>query len=356
MAPPGLRLTEMSAPMHPSLSGLRKVPPALLAPLLLAVTLLSAAGLGIAHAQGDPESLERALAIAVIQDFASREGVPDSAIDVLRLDAVTWGDACLGAAAEGEVCAQALTDGWVIWLGGDVSDTAARYHTNLDGSVFRLAAVGLALDRVRVGPLPPGATPRADRLTPKPETPVLVLEPSVGTVAEFLAALEAAGLPSALQGIGILRPEIGVPSVGQVQLDGATIEVYDLGSVAAAEDLVNSLRGETVVLAGNVTYWVGGQIAVVLTNAPANPDVQQIITSIVGSPVLLTITGPTPILPDTGDDTATDGLVPETFPATGSGGLAEDDDSPAIALWAGVGAALLTALVLTLGLWRRRLG
>ena len=91
------------------------------------------------------------------------------------------------------------------------------------------------------------AGPRSD-----PETPVLFLELSVGMVAEFLTALEAAGLPSALQEIAILRPEIGVPSAGQVQLDGATIEVYDLGSIASGEDLVNALRGETVVLVGNV--------------------------------------------------------------------------------------------------------
>ena len=327
--------------MHPSL---RSWPQIRAAAFLLTATLVFAAGVGMAHAQNDPEN-------AVIQDLASRDGVSASAIDVVRIDAVTWSDACLGAAADGEACAQTLTDGWIIWLAS--GDSAVRYHTNLDGSAFRLAGSGLALDTVRVALLPPGATPRAAGPTGEPETPVLVLEPSVGTVAEFLTALEAAGLPSALQEIAILRPEIGVPSAGQVQLDGATIEVYDLGSIAAGEDLVNALRGETVVRAGNVTYWVGGQITIVLTNAPANPDVEQIINSVVGSPVLLTITGPLPILPGTGNGTVTDGAVPETFPNTGSGGLVEGQDSDAIVLWAGAGAASLVLMVLALGLRRR---
>ena len=300
-----------------------------------------AAGVGIARAQGDPEN-------AVIQDLASRDGVPASAIDVLRIDAVQWSDACLGAAGDGEVRARTLTDGWVIWLAS--GDSAVRFHTNLDGSAFRLVAAGLAVDAVRVAPLPPGATPRMAGPRSDPETPVLFLELSVGMVAEFLTALEAAGLPSALQEIAILRPEIGVPSAGQVQLDGATIEVYDLGSIAAGEDLVNALRGETVVLVGNVTYWVGGQIAVVLTNAPANPDVKQIINSIVGSPVPLTITGPAPILPGSGNDTAADGVVPKTLLNT----RVEGPDSDAIALWAGAGAALLVIMVLALGLRRAK--
>ena len=336
----------MSDPVPPNLSSLHQELMAVPAALVLMVTLLAAAGPGTAHAQGDPEN-------AVIQDLAIREGVSDSAIDVVRLDAVAWSDACLGAASADEACAQVLTEGWIIWLVS--GDSAARYHTNLDGSAFRLAASGLALDSVRGAPLPPDATPRADGPRGGPETPVRVLEPSVGTVAEFLVALEAAGFPSTLQEIALRRPEIGVPSAGQVQIAGATIEVYDLGTAAAAEDLLGALRGETVVPAGNVTYWVGGQIAVVLTNAPANPDVEQIITNVVGSPAVLTITGPPPILPGSGDDIAADGVMPEILPTTGSGGVAEDHTAPAIALWAGVGAALLTVLVLTLGL-RRRIG
>ncbi len=106
-------------------------PPIRAAVFLLAATLAFAAGLGIAHAQSDPEN-------AVIHDLATREGLPESAIDVLRLDAVTWSDACLGAAADGEVCAQTLTDGWIIWLAS--GDSGARYHTKLDGSASRLAA------------------------------------------------------------------------------------------------------------------------------------------------------------------------------------------------------------------------
>ena len=46
-----------------------------------------------------------------------------------REAAVTWSDSCLGDAQEDELCAQALTDGWVLWFRRDAD--GFRVHTAL---------------------------------------------------------------------------------------------------------------------------------------------------------------------------------------------------------------------------------
>lgn len=307
-----------------------------LATILLAVF---AVGIGTSQAQLDPEN-------AVIQDLAERFDVDASGVDVTRLAAVTWNDACLGAADADELCAQVLTDGWVIWI-SDGSEVF-RYHTNLDGSALRLAASGLTLDDASSAELPEGAVGRpSERPEPfeeEPDGPVLVLKPGAGTVSEFLDGLDAAGVPAALREIAITRAEIPVSSAGQIGADGTTIEVYDLGSEAAAEMLLNALRSEGSVLSANVTYWVAGQIAVVLTEAPSHPDLESTISSIVGPPALLTIaTLPPPSTDTSGGDGA---VVPEVLPSTGTGGVGEPSSGISAWLWVAIsgGFTLLVAV------------
>ncbi len=315
----------------------------------LTLGLLLYAGIAPAHAQaGDPEN-------AALADLASRTGLSTSELDVTRFEAVTWNDACLGAADDGELCAQVLTDGFVIWL--DDGSTISRYHTNVDGSSLRFVTTDVALEDVRSAPLPDGASAR-DLPTSEPTVdPLPIINPTAGTVSEFLDALDEAGLPTALQEIAILRPEIGVPGAGQIPVDGSLIQIIDLGSVAAGEELVNALRSEGAVLSANVTYWVSGQIAVVLTEAPSNPSVEQTLSGILGSPVLLTIASPPPLLPGSdGDDAAdqTGEVTPEALPATGDGGIGEDGGDVSVWVWIGVvfGVAALT-VVAALSMRRR---
>lgn len=307
--------------------------------LVTVLLALFATGLGTSQAQLDPEN-------AVIQDLAERSDVDASEVDVTRLDAATWNDACLGAAEADELCAQVLTDGWVIWI----SDGSGvfRYHTNLDGSALRLAASGLTLDEASSAKLPEGAvgrpTERPEPFEEEPDGPILVLEPGVGTVSEFLAGLEATGVPAALREIALTRAEIPVSSAGQIGADGTTIEVYDLGSAAAGEMLLNALRSEGSVLSANVTYWVAGQIAVVLTEAPSHLDLQDTISSIVGPPALLTIaTLPPPSTDTSGGDGE---LVPEVLPSTGTGGVGDRSSGISAWLWVAIsgGFTLLVAV------------
>jgi hypothetical protein len=329
--------------------------PAIIVAILAALAFLFLISASSAHAKGDPEN-------AALEDLANRTGVSTGELDVARLAAVTWNDACLGLAADDEACAQALTDGWVIWLNDGAS--LIRYHTNLDGSSLRSVAATVGLADLLEAPLPTGATPRP--LT-RPDTSQDLPDAFAGatTVTEFLAALELTGLPTALQEIAILRPEIGVPSAGQISLDTATIELFDLGSFAAGEELINALRDDSTVLAANATYWVSGQIAVVLTNAPANSEVEQTLSGIVGSPVLLTIASP-PLLPlppgADGDDAAQSDVVdqdaseaaPEALPSTGLAGVDADQSSSSVWIWVGVATGAVAIAAIAAAAFRRR--
>ena len=123
----------------------------IIAGILATLAFLSLISASPARAEGDPEN-------AALEDLASRTGVSTGELDVARLAAVTWNDACLGLAADDEACPQALTDGWVIGLNDGAS--LIRYHTNLDGSSLRSVEAIVDLADLRETPLPAGATPR----------------------------------------------------------------------------------------------------------------------------------------------------------------------------------------------------
>lgn len=63
--------------------------------------------------------------------------VDAAAITVVSEEAVEWPDACLGAPAADEMCAQVVTPGYRITLAVDGNEYL--YHTNEDGSEMRLA-------------------------------------------------------------------------------------------------------------------------------------------------------------------------------------------------------------------------
>lgn len=60
-----------------------------------------------------------------------------AAITVVSEEAMEWPDACLGAPAADEMCAQVVTPGYQITLAVDGNEYL--YHTNEDGSEMRLA-------------------------------------------------------------------------------------------------------------------------------------------------------------------------------------------------------------------------
>lgn len=131
--------------------------------LLIMVTLLVAACSGDEPA-GDVSPSDSVVAV-VTDDLAARSGWDRDHVRLVRAGPVTWSNACLGAPEAGELCAQVLTDGWVLWF--DNENLAAkppvetyRYHTDLTGAAIRLGAHISPPAGVNQLPLPDGATPR----------------------------------------------------------------------------------------------------------------------------------------------------------------------------------------------------
>jgi inhibitor of cysteine peptidase len=69
--------------------------------------------------------------------LAQAEQVAETEIVVREVTAVEWSNACLGAAAADEMCAEVITPGYKVVLAWD--GAVYTYHTNWDGSQMRLA-------------------------------------------------------------------------------------------------------------------------------------------------------------------------------------------------------------------------
>ena len=269
-------------------------------PSILALALVLAAAFAVLApspvlAQGSEETPDAAFAAAA-GDLAERRGAAADAVQLLRAEAVTWNDACLGAADADELCAQVLVDGWALWLGDGA--LAYRYHTDLSGDSLRLAEGELSPDAVPEAPLPPGATLRGPRAEPVIET-----EPVAGptTLAELYTALEAAGLPTSIQEIAIQRDGIPVSSAGRILVGTAAIEPYQLESAAAVEATLDRFRADGgVPPPANATIWGSGSLIVILINAPENPALEATLNEILGFPAIATIAGLPPPPPTGG--------------------------------------------------------
>ena len=86
---------------------------------------------------GDEFAACEELAInAALTDAERLFGVDESAIAVENAAFQEWSNSCLGAAAEGEACDEAITPGFVIVI--EVEGAQYEYHTDLNGNV-RLA-------------------------------------------------------------------------------------------------------------------------------------------------------------------------------------------------------------------------
>ncbi|MCH8813851.1 MAG: hypothetical protein IH957_01960 [Chloroflexi bacterium] len=85
----------------------------------------------IALVEGERDAID-----AVLADAETQFGVDLSAIVVESASFQEWSNACLGAATDGELCAQVITPGFVIVL--DIQGSQHEYHTDLNGNV-RLA-------------------------------------------------------------------------------------------------------------------------------------------------------------------------------------------------------------------------
>ena len=68
--------------------------------------------------------------------LATKLGVDANQITIVSIDPVEWPDACLGAATEGEMCAEVITPGYRIVLATGGKQYEA--HTDESGRVVRV--------------------------------------------------------------------------------------------------------------------------------------------------------------------------------------------------------------------------
>lgn len=88
-------------------------------------------------AQAAPPPSAEKMAVANVRQILMQQLHADvNAVTVVDVTAEQWADACLGAGRANELCAQATTPGYRITL--VVKGAEYRYHTNEDGSNFRL--------------------------------------------------------------------------------------------------------------------------------------------------------------------------------------------------------------------------
>ena len=133
--------------------------PVLMLVLALCAALLALAPAGPAHAQAPAAVVDAATA-----HLAEQLDVDPAGLELLRSEAVTWSDGCLGVYDPDIACTMALVDGFALWLSD--GDVAYRYHTDATGTVVRLAESGIALGEIAGAPLPEGQVgPPPDHLS-----------------------------------------------------------------------------------------------------------------------------------------------------------------------------------------------
>jgi hypothetical protein len=76
--------------------------------------------------------------VAAQAALAAKRGVPASQIGIVSTERVEWPDACLGAAREGEICAQVITPGYRIVLEANAKEYEA--HTDDSGQAVRIVS------------------------------------------------------------------------------------------------------------------------------------------------------------------------------------------------------------------------
>lgn len=96
------------------------------------------------QAQPAPETPQSVLdpqadqaAAAVVATLAAQFGVDASAVSVVSVVPMQWPDSCLGLPRGDEMCAQAITPGYLVVV--EVNGQQVEAHTNQDGTVVRLA-------------------------------------------------------------------------------------------------------------------------------------------------------------------------------------------------------------------------
>lgn len=80
--------------------------------------------------------LPSTIADIVRKDLSQQSGIPASKLQLVQSTPNTWSDGCLGLAKAGEMCSQAMVQGWqVVLTNGSQRWT---YRTDATGRVYRM--------------------------------------------------------------------------------------------------------------------------------------------------------------------------------------------------------------------------
>jgi hypothetical protein len=81
------------------------------------------------------ELLSPEMALDIQNQVSALLGVPVESIQIVNIEQMEWPDGCLGLPAEGEVCTQAITPGWLLVFSVDGQEF--RFRVNDTGTVLR---------------------------------------------------------------------------------------------------------------------------------------------------------------------------------------------------------------------------
>ena len=76
------------------------------------------------------------VAKAVITDLSKQTKIPANKLKITQYSRQTWSNGCLGISKPGEICTQALVEGWRIVVSGN--NRTWVYRSNRNGRILRL--------------------------------------------------------------------------------------------------------------------------------------------------------------------------------------------------------------------------
>ena len=81
-------------------------------------------------------SLSDRVASAVITEVSKQTGIPTKNLKITQYSRQTWSNGCLGLSKPGEICTQALVEGWRVVVSGNKCTWV--YRSNRNGRILRL--------------------------------------------------------------------------------------------------------------------------------------------------------------------------------------------------------------------------
>jgi hypothetical protein len=168
----------------------------------------------------------------VIKQLAANLGLQESDIKVISNETVEFGDACLGVAQEGVMCAQVVTPGHIIVL--EANGIQYEYHTSEDGS--RVQPATLAFIWKREG----GIAGFCDSLTVYRSGEVYAnscnsqAQGSMDTLAEMLSATEKKQFSEWIATLGETHLDASDPK-GVTDRMVVTLDFFGMGSKTPAQ-------------------------------------------------------------------------------------------------------------------------